>query len=311
VQTAKVMLALEPLLQADPPDLVLVYGDVNSTLATALVAAKLGIRIGHVEAGLRSGDRRMPEELNREVTDRLSDMLFTPSGDAVAHLRAEGIPADQVHLVGNVMIDTLVAALPRAAALHAPQRHAVAPGEYAVVTLHRPSNVDDLDALKHLMTTLEEVARERPVLFPVHPRTRERLLALGWTDRGAPRLLPPLGYLEMLGLVREAGVVLTDSGGVQEETTFLGVPCLTIRPSTERPITCVLGTNHLVPRVREALLAGVRSSIAERRPHPPRIPLWDGAAGERIAELVAGPAPLMRGGTPTTVEEELSCVPSA
>lgn len=287
-QTATAMLKLEPLLAELAPDVVLVYGDVNSTLAAALVAAKLGLRLAHVEAGLRSGDRTMPEEINRLVTDRLADLLFTPSPDAVANLRAEGMRRDAVVEVGNVMIDTLVTLLPRARQENFPARHRLDRRRYAVATFHRPANVDAPKTLRAIMETLRELSAEIPVLLPVHPRTAERLRVLGWHSPEGPRILPPLGYLEMLGLVADAAVVLTDSGGVQEETTYLGVPCVTVRPSTERPITCSAGTNRLVAPQRDIILTAVRTGIAERRSVAPVIPLWDGMAGERIATALCG-----------------------
>lgn len=310
VQTATAMTRLEALLAELAPDRLLVYGDVNSTLAAALVGAKLGIPIGHVEAGLRSGDRTMPEEINRIVTDRLSDLLLAPSADAVEHLRREGISGDQVHLVGNVMIDSLVTSLPRAERVHAAAHHQVAGLPYAVVTLHRPANVDHPATLLELIGTLRELAQETPVLFAVHPRTRDRITAAGVAVTGGVRLLDPLGYLEMLSLVREAGVVITDSGGLQEETTFLGVPCVTVRPSTERPVTCTLGTNRLAAPERGAILGAVRAAAAARPVTPPRIPMWDGAAGERIAEIVAGPAPRAGRSLSTFTDEESPCATS-
>ena len=260
VQTAAVMQRLEPVLTELRPDLALVYGDVNSTLAAALVASKLGLRIGHVEAGLRSGDWTMPEEINRVLTDRLSDLLFAPSRDAVENLLHEGIPAQRIHFVGNVMIDSLVAMLPAARALAAPACHGVASGSYVVATLHRPSNVDDAGTLRGLLGALEALGAETPVIFPVHPRTRERIQSLqrGSTHTSNVRFLEPLGYLETLSLVASAGLVITDSGGLQEETTYLGVPCLTVRPNTERPITCRLGTNRLVAAERDAIVAAAR-----------------------------------------------------
>src|SRR5437867_3998820 len=287
-QTAAVMQRLEPVLTRARPDVVLVYGDVNSTLAAALVAAKMGLRIGHVEAGLRSGDWTMPEEINRVLTDRLSDLLFAPSRDAVENLLHEGIPVQRIQFVGNVMIDSLVAMLPAARALDAPARHGVAPGSYVVATLHRPSNVDDAGTLRGLLEALEALGAETPVIFPVHPRTRERIqsLQLGSTHTTDVRFLEPLGYLETLSLVASAGLVITDSGGLQEETTYLGVPCLTVRPNTERPITCRLGTNRLVAAERDAILAAARDG-AETRARP-RVPIerWDGRAAERIIQVV-------------------------
>ncbi|MGH7607495.1 MAG: non-hydrolyzing UDP-N-acetylglucosamine 2-epimerase, partial [Gemmatimonadales bacterium] len=265
-----------------------VYGDVNSTLAAALVAAKLGLRVGHVEAGLRSGDWTMPEEINRVLTDRLAGLLFAPSRDAVENLLHEGIPAERIHFVGNVMIDTLVTMLPAARALDAPARHGVAPGAYVVATLHRPANVDDAATLRGLLGALGALGAQAPVIFPVHPRTRERIRCLRPAATGAAdvRFLEPLGYLETLSLVASAGLVITDSGGLQEETTYLGVPCLTVRANTERPITCRLGTNRLVAARRDAILTAARDG-AEMRARP-RVPIerWDGRAGERIVQVV-------------------------
>jgi UDP-N-acetylglucosamine 2-epimerase (non-hydrolysing) len=292
-QTAAVMQRLEPLLLDLRPDLLLVYGDVNSTLAAALVAAKLQLRVGHVEAGLRSGDWTMPEEINRVVTDRLSEMLFLPSRDAAENLSAEGIASDRVHFVGNVMIDTVAWALPQALKLNAAARYGVAGHPYAVVTLHRPSNVDDAGVLRELLDALGRLAAKVPVLFPVHPRTRTRITELGGRGRH-PRgskehsleLLEPLGYLEMLSLVTGAALVVTDSGGLQEETSFLGVPCITVRPNTERPITCTHGTNRLVLPRRDALLAAAERALGRRSPARPVIERWDGRAAERIAAAV-------------------------
>ena len=287
-QTAAVMQRLEPILTELRPDLVLVYGDVNSTLAAALVAAKLGRRVGHVEAGLRSGDWTMPEEINRVVTDRLSDLLLTPSRDAGDNLVAEGIPADRVHFVGNVMIDSLCWALPQAVKRDVPAHYDVAGAGYAVVTLHRPANVDDPAVLRELLETLDQIGRKLTVLFPVHPRTRERVHTLGFQrDRGGRlRLLEPLGYLDMLGLVAGAQLVITDSGGLQEETTFLGVPCVTVRPNTERPVTCTHGTNRLVAPRRDVMLNAVDRAVARRSPARPVIERWDGRAAERIVRVL-------------------------
>ena len=287
-QTAAVIERLDPVLTTRRPDVVLVYGDVNSTLAAALVAAKQGLRIAHVEAGLRSGDWTMPEEINRVLTDRLSDLLFVPSRDAVENLIRESIPADRVHVVGNVMIDSLVAMLPAARALDAPERHAVAPGRYVVATLHRPSNVDDAETLHGLLEALDALGAERPVVFPVHPRTQERIRCLGFRfgDKSDVRFLEPVGYLEMLSLVAHAGLVITDSGGLQEETTYLGVPCLTVRPNTERPITCRLGTNRLVAAQRDAIVAAARDGAEIRARARVQIERWDGETAERIAQVL-------------------------
>src|SRR5438034_5034399 len=286
-QTARVMQRLEPILTELHPDLVLVYGDADSTVAAALTAAKLGLRVGHVEAGLRSGDWSMPEEVNRVVTDRLSDLLFAPSREALANLALEGIPAERVHFVGNVMIDTLCWALPLAHELNAPARHGVAGAPYAVVTLHRPTNVDEPAVLRELCQALERLGGEMAVLFPVHPRTRDRLRALdARRNGGGLRLLEPLGYVEMLSLVAGAELVITDSGGLQEETTFLGVPCLTVRANTERPVTCLHGTNRLVAPRWEAILAAAARARHERSPARPVIERWDGRTAERIARVL-------------------------
>lgn len=287
-QTALIMQRFESVCLSLRPDWVLVYGDVNSTVAAALVASKLGIKVGHVEAGLRSRDWTMPEEINRVVTDRLSDLLFAPSPDGVENLRAEGTPAERIHLVGNIMIDSLVRALPEAERLGAPAKHGVPAGQYTLVTLHRPGNVDDPDTLAELVVALEQLARSGPVLFPVHPRTRARLEAARAGAAATPaglELLPPLPYLEMLGLVRDAGLVLTDSGGLQEETTYLGVPCITVRPNTERPITCTHGTNQLVAPRCDAIIAAARAARARRDHHRP-IERWDGHTAERIAQVL-------------------------
>jgi UDP-N-acetylglucosamine 2-epimerase (non-hydrolysing) len=282
VQTARIMERLEPVIADARPDWVVVYGDVNSTLAATLVAAKLGIPSAHVEAGLRSGDRTMPEEINRLVADRLASLLLTPSRDADVTLLAEGMAPASIRFVGNVMIDSVRDALPRARAL----RPATAGTDHVLVTLHRPSNVDDPARLATVAAALRAIAAERPVIFPVHPRTRDRLRAAN-IDLGAVTMLEPLGYIAMLAWLETAHVVVTDSGGVQEETTALGVPCLTVRDTTERPITIHQGTNQLCPDPA-ALPALVRAAA---RPRTPRVPEgWDGHAGERIVDaLVAGP----------------------
>jgi UDP-N-acetylglucosamine 2-epimerase (non-hydrolysing) len=314
-QTAAVMQAFEPVLQERRPDLVLVYGDVNSTVAAALVSSKLGVRVGHVEAGLRSRDRSMPEEINRLLTDQLSDLLFTPSADGDENLLREGIESSRIHRVGNVMIDSLARLLPSADQCFP----ADVTLPYALVTLHRPSNVDDLPWLSDLFSTLSELSTQLGVLFPVHPRTRQRLKEVeNFTTRVATgasplprseasgkrkelerlsdptlptlRLLDPLPYLEFIALQRRAAVVITDSGGIQEETSFLGVPCLTVRENTERPITITMGTNQLVGRDLKKLRTAVErilnsTSEGVKPPGPARIPLWDGRAAERIAQI--------------------------
>ena len=287
-QTAAVMVALEPVLRERQPDLVLVYGDVNSTLAASLVCSKFGVRLAHVEAGLRSLDRSMPEEINRLLTDQVSDLLFTPSSDADENLRREGIEKSKVHFVGNVMIDTLVRLLPETEARFDHNT----PRPYALVTLHRPSNVDDLSWLGELLATLSDFSSNLTFIFPVHPRTRQRLNELRTLSKAGQnvRLCEPLPYLEFIALQRHAAMVITDSGGIQEETTFLGVPCLTVRQNTERPITISMGTNQLVGRdvgqLKKAADAIMRKGSDRHTPARP-IPLWDGHAAERIARVIA------------------------
>src|SRR5688572_14276111 len=282
-QTAAVITALEPYLAAQPPDLMLVVGDVNSTLAAALTAAKLGVPVAHLEAGLRSGDRSMPEEINRVLTDQLAELCLTPSPDGDENLLREGISAARIHFVGNVMIDSLLWHLPRARELAAPTALGLERGRYVLVTLHRPSNVDRREVLVEIVAALEEIAARVPVVFPVHPRTAARLQEFG-IELVRVRRVEPLGYLEMLGLLESAGTVLTDSGGIQEETTVLGVPCLTLRDTTERPITVTHGTNRLVPErsrvaVLEAFAEAWGASTEGRIPHR-----WDGRAAERVAD---------------------------
>jgi UDP-N-acetylglucosamine 2-epimerase (non-hydrolysing) len=290
VQTAQVMIALEPLLVQLRPDLVLVVGDVNSTLAAALVAVKLHIRLAHVEAGLRSFDRTMPEEVNRVVTDALSDLLFTTEQSGEKNLRNEGVSADRIHFVGNVMIDTLLKHRERALSLDLRGTFGVQPGNYAVVTLHRPSNVDDGAVLARFIDMIGSVQEILPVLFPLHPRTRGRLAEFGLAERVAAlerlHLLEPQGYLEFLGLLAQARIVLTDSGGIQEETTILGVPCLTLRENTERPITVEQGTNRLVGTNPRAILQAVREVLEAPQRDGGKPPLWDGRAAERIADVL-------------------------
>jgi UDP-N-acetylglucosamine 2-epimerase (non-hydrolysing) len=283
-QTAAIMTGIEQVLLDRRPALVVVYGDVNSTAAAALVAAKLQIRIAHVEAGLRSFDHSMPEEINRLVTDRISDLLFATSPDAVAHLGNEGVDPDRIHLVGNPMIDTLLANLDRFDAAKARAEHGL-DGRYVVATLHRPGNVDRPDDAGELVRALHAVADQADVVLPLHPRGRAGLQAAGLFEHPRVRVVDPLGYVEFLGLVRGADAVITDSGGVQEETTILGVPCLTIRPNTERPVTITHGTNRLV--TREGLAAAAEACLRAGRPGTwPTPPLWDGHAGERIAEVI-------------------------
>jgi UDP-N-acetylglucosamine 2-epimerase (non-hydrolysing) len=296
-QTARVMEAFEPVLLQVEPEWLVVVGDVNSTLACALVASKLreatGTRIAHVEAGLRSNDWTMPEEVNRVLTDRLSDLLLTPSRDAHDNLAVEGIDPDRIRFVGNVMIDTLLHRLPAARELDLPRAWGLSRGGYTVVTLHRPSNVDDPRTLKPLLEALAMLAREMPVVLPLHPRTRknaEQFGMAGLLDRLDVR--EPLGYLEMLSLTDGAAVVLTDSGGLQEETTTLGVPCVTLREQTERPITLTEGTNRLAPW--PLTVGGIVESFAAARDRP-RFAAgeccpegWDGRAAERIVSALEG-----------------------
>ena len=282
-QTAEIMTRLEPVLLDGKPDVVLVYGDVNSTVAAALVGAKLGVRVGHVEAGLRSFDRTMPEEINRLVTDQLADMLFTPSEDGDINLQKEGIPTERIFRVGNVMIDSLVRLLPAAQR----QNRNRLPERYALVTLHRPANVDDGEILKRILQSLLEVSQDLSVIFPAHPRTRKRIADFG-LQADQLQILDPLSYLEFLGMQSRATVVITDSGGIQEETTYLGVPCLTLRENTERPVTVSLGTNVLVGRDPEKLCSELSRVLAGNAKKGTIPPLWDGHAGERIAALLAG-----------------------
>jgi UDP-N-acetylglucosamine 2-epimerase (non-hydrolysing) len=289
-QTAAIMARLEPVLERDRPTWVMVYGDVNSTMAAALVAVKLGIRIAHVEAGLRSRDRSMPEEINRLVTDQLAHLLLTPSRDADQNLLAEGISSDRIEFVGNVMVDTLLRLRTQARALGMPARLGLNGGPYIFVTLHRPSNVDSRETLDELLAALATVAQRMPVVFAVHPRTRSRISEFGLeATAGDVRLLSPLGYLETVGLMEQSALVLTDSGGLQEETTVLGIPCLTARPNTERPVTVTQGTNRLVASTRAAVTTAVETVLAEqaRGSFSPRRPeLWDGHAAQRIIDAL-------------------------
>lgn len=286
-QTADIISRFELVVLELKPDLVLVYGDVNSTVAAALVCAKLLIRVGHIEAGLRSFDRTMPEEVNRVLTDQIADVLFTPSADGNRNLAREGVPEQKIHLVGNVMIDTLVRMLPTAKARVGNDL----PEHYALVTLHRPSNVDDLIWLGKMLETLEEIGRDVAVLFPVHPRTRHRLAGAGVNVSDSNlRLMDPLPYIDFLGLQTRAAVVITDSGGIQEETTYLGVSCLTVRENTERPITVDVGTNILVGRDLGRLRREFEQVVKARPKKGQNPPLWDGHAAERIAAVLFGTA---------------------
>lgn len=297
VQTAEIMRRFEPVLDAHQPACVLVVGDVNSTLACSLVASKKGVPVVHVEAGLRSYDRAMPEEINRVLTDQIADALYTTERTAHENLAREGIPAERVHFVGNVMIDSLLANRDRAPTpaeamrrADAPAAFVVDPAGYGVVTLHRPSNVDRAEALSQALTILRDVGERLPLVCALHPRTQQNIerFSLGHLlDTARLVVLPPLGYLDMLGLMASARLVLTDSGGMQEETTALGVPCLTMRENTERPITVEQGTNTLVGRNRDRILALV-DEILRTGGKRGRVPeLWDGHAAERIAEHLA------------------------
>lgn len=281
-QTAEIMTRFEPVVLEHKPDVVLVYGDVNSTVAAALVCSKLQVRVAHVEAGLRSFDRDMPEEINRLITDQLADILFTPSEDGNQNLAREGVPAERIHLVGNVMIDTLVHMLPNCDR-HLPQG---LPGQFALVTMHRPSNVDDPEWLSRLVKTLMDLSSEIDILFPVHPRTRERIHQLSLNGAGRIQWMDPASYLVFLALQKNATLVITDSGGIQEETTFLGIPCLTMRENTERPVTVTIGTNQLVGRDFARLRTEFRKILNGQAKKGSRPPLWDGNAAHRIAQVL-------------------------
>ena len=284
--TAQVLLEMEKVLEAQRPDAVVVVGDVNSTVATSLAASKLGVPVAHVEAGLRSFDRGMPEEINRLVTDVLSNWLFTTEPSGGANLLREGIPEEKIHFVGNVMIDTLKANRARAGELDTLERLGLASGGYAALTLHRPSNVDEPERLAALFDVLEEVHREIPIVFPVHPRTRAAIGRLLGDRQLALRTTEPLGYLDFLRLMSDARFVLTDSGGIQEETTVLGVPCLTLRENTERPVTIHQGTNTLVGNDPATIRAEVRKILDGEAPSG-RIPeRWDGHAAARIVDVL-------------------------
>ena len=293
-QTAAVIEKFEPVVLQEKPDWVLVVGDVNSTLACALVCVKLGVRVAHVEAGLRSRDRTMPEEINRLLTDQIADLLFTPSRDAGENLRAEGIPDDRIRFVGNIMIDSLLNHLDRARSSTIREQLGVADSDYAVLTLHRPANVDERETLSRILEALAEIGSRLPIIFPVHPRTRKTIADLGLAERVGKitglRLIEPLGYLDFLGLLSAARLVLTDSGGLQEETTALGIPCLTLRENTERPITVELGTNVVVgtdpKKITTTAFAVLDSPCAGDSLRVP--PLWDGHTADRILnDLVA------------------------
>ena len=284
VQTAKTMMLLEEDFLANPPSMVVVYGDINSTIAAALVAAKLNIDIAHVEAGLRSFDRTMPEEINRVLTDRISTLLFATSRDAVEHLHHEGVADEAIHFVGNPMIDTLLSNLDKMT-FESRTYDFTVPERYVVGTLHRPGNVDDDEASRRIVSALRDVADRIPVVLPLHPRGRQHLLDLGLGEHPGIHIVEPLGYLDFIALVRNSSGVVTDSGGVQEETTVLQIPCFTLRPNTERPVTITHGTNSLVtPDSLVSKLEAVLAGGFESRGVPE---LWDGAAGPRIAAVLA------------------------
>ena len=293
VQTAAIMQQFEPIVIHEQPDWVVVVGDVNSTLACALVCAKLGIKVAHVEAGLRSRDRTMPEEINRLLTDQIADLLLTPSADADANLRAEGIPEERIKLVGNVMIDSLLDHLERARQSNARSDLGLADKEYGVLTLHRPANVDDTDTFLRIIDALEEIARRLPIVFPAHPRTRKMIAELGLSERVEEikglLVIDPVGYLDFLQLLSGARLVLTDSGGIQEETTVLGIPCITLRENTERPITVEMGTNTIAgtnsAEIVKAALIAIEGRPDKSALHVP--PFWDGHAADRILDALA------------------------
>ncbi len=292
VQTAKVMTEFEALCLEHQPDYVLVVGDVNSTLAASLVAAKMRIRLGHVESGLRSRDRDMPEEINRLVTDAIADDLYTSCADAAPNLREEGVPEERIHFVGNVMIDSLVAHRERAKESTALTELGLSERGYVLVTLHRPSNVDVAETFRGILGALARLSGEKPVIFPVHPRTRARIESFGLMPvlekNPGLRLVDPLGYLDFLHLMDNTALVVTDSGGIQEETTFLGVPCLTARLNTERPVTVTEGTNHLVGTDPKAIVAAGLEALAGGGKRGGIPELWDGRTGERIAAILDG-----------------------
>ena len=291
-QTAAIMKAFEPVVVREKPDWVTVVGDVNSTLACALVCAKLGVKVAHVEAGLRSRDRTMPEEINRLLTDQIANLLFTPSPDADANLRAEGIPDERICFVGNIMIDSLLGQMDRASESNARAALNLQDKDYAVLTLHRPSNVDDADAFVRVLEALETIAETLPIVFPAHPRTRKMITKLGLNTRveRIENLIvsDPIGYLDFLQLLSGARLVLTDSGGIQEETTVLGIPCITLRENTERPITVEMGTNTIAGTDPKKIIAAARHAFDNPSDKSaPRIPpLWDGRAADRILDAL-------------------------
>lgn len=290
VQTAQIMMRMETVLLEQKPDMVLVYGDINSTVAAALVCAKLLMPVAHVEAGLRSFDRTMPEEINRLMTDQIADLLFTPSVDGDENLLREGVAKEKIHFVGNVMIDTLIRLLPTADSLwpELSAKFKLVEKNYALVTLHRPSNVDEPVILSKIIDTLQKISKKLPILFPIHPRTRLRLAEwkIAVSQDSGLNLTDPIGYLDFLCLQKRAALVITDSGGIQEETTLLGVPCLTVRENTERPVTVSVGTNMLVGQDMEKLVTEVKNILGGNVKKGSAPPLWDGQAGKRIADII-------------------------
>jgi len=295
VQTAEIMKAFEPVVQRHKPDVVIVVGDVNSTIACGLVAAKTGVKLAHVEAGLRSFDRTMPEEINRILTDAISDMLFCTEQSGVDNLKNEGISDEKIHLVGNVMIDSLLKHLNKAQKSSILERLNLQGQKYAVLTLHRPSNVDDQHIFQDIITALDTMQKEVPIIFPIHPRTKKNLFssALGDQAKKMPglKLLDPLGYLDFLQLLSSAAVVLTDSGGIQEETAILKIPCLTLRDNTERPVTVKYGSNHIVGADTDRILAAYHNVMNEDNLNYQVPPLWDGQAAVRIVNILVKPFP--------------------
>ena len=300
-QTAAVLVGAERVLKESPPDALIVVGDVNSTVAAAMAGAKLGIPIVHLESGLRSGDWSMPEEINRVVTDRISDLLLCHCDEAITNLAAEGIAGDQVALVGNSMIDSLFRLLPAARARGALERHGLEAGGYALVTLHRPALVDEPERLGAVAEVLRELSASLPILFPMHPRTKANLSSASPSALEGITVADPLDYMDFIALESSARMVITDSGGVQEETSALGVPCLTYRDNTERAVTCELGTNRLVGVSPEQLRRACSEELSAPRQRQDQIPLWDGHAGERAAAAVLEMLDRRAGAVPTAI----------
>jgi UDP-N-acetylglucosamine 2-epimerase (non-hydrolysing) len=284
LQTARILERFDKLLHEDPPRAVVVFGDVNSTLACSLAAAKRLIPVVHVEAGLRSFDRTMPEEINRLVTDALSDLLLVSENSGLRHLEQEGIPEEKVRLVGNIMIDSLVKMLPKALERQTTVKWDIERGQYALLTLHRPSNVDNPITLKRLLDLFTDLSRKLPIIFPIHPRTKKQVETIGYTTSTSFRMVEPLDYLDSLCLQKQAKLVLTDSGGMQEETSYLGVPCLTLRQTTERPVTVELGTSTVVGGDERLIRETFEKVLAGRYKHGQTIPLWDGYTARRVVE---------------------------